>query len=85
MRNPNRITEIQNLVTRIWQANPDLRYMQLIYLLQNGYSYKHGNIGKVESEETEGFAHIGYDLFNLEDDLLIQYLQTVEQQGLGHS
>lgn len=85
MRDPNRITQIQTLITRIWQANPDLRYMQLIYLLQSGYSDKHANRGKVEARTDDGFAQVGYDLFSLEDDQLLEYLKEVEHSGVGKS
>jgi len=83
MRDPNRITKIQNLITRIWQANPDLRYMQLIYLLQSGHSHNHANRGKVEARTDDGFAQVGYDLFSLEDDQFLAYLTEVEDSGLG--
>lgn len=83
MRDPNRITEIQKLITAIWQANPDLRYMQLIYLLQSGYSHKHASRGKVEARMDDGFAQVGYDLFSLEDDQFLAYLKEVAHHGLG--
>jgi len=83
MRDPNRITEIQNRITRIWQANPDLRYMQLIYLLQSGYSHRHANRGKVEARIDDAFTQVGYDLFSLEDDQFLAYLTEVESRGLA--
>ena len=41
MRNESRIPEIQALIESIWRASPDLRYMQLIYLLQRRYTQQY--------------------------------------------
>ena len=77
MRDPKRIQEILDLINQIWLKDPDLRFNQLIYNLQSGYSHINYGIGKVTEQETDGFSREGYDLFNLEDDSFIEYLRTV--------
>jgi len=74
MRDPKRISELIELIKEIWEKDPDLRFQQLIYNLQRGYSQQNNDIGKVESNEEDGFTKIGYDLFNTEDDKFIEYL-----------
>ena len=81
MRDPKRVDEVLNLVSRIWRANPDFRFYQLIYILQTEYSEKNGGVGKVVSPEIDGFAKTGYDFFNLEDDEFQKYLQTGLDNG----
>jgi hypothetical protein len=76
MRDSERIDEILNLIGRIWKANPDFRFYQLLYIIQAEYSEANGGIGKVESPEVDGFKKTGYDLFNLEDDKFQKYLQA---------
>jgi hypothetical protein len=81
MRDPERIEEILTLIGRIWKANPDFRFQQLIYILQSEYSESNDQIGKVESMGFDGFKKVGYDLFNLEDDLFQKYLQRSLDHG----
>ena len=81
MGDPKRIDEILNLVGRIWKANPDFRFYQLIYILQTEYSEKNNGLGKVVSPVIDGFAQTGYDFFNLEDDEIIQCLQASLDNG----
>ena len=76
-----RINEFLNLINVLWGKKPDLRFNQLIYILQNGYSKKNGNVGKIESVEVDGFKQIGFDLFNTEDDKFLEYLKNEVQQG----
>jgi len=80
MRDSERISEFLNLINVLWAKNPDLRFNQLIYILQNGYSKKNGNIGKIESVEVDGFKQIGFDLFNSEDGRFLEYLKNRVQQ-----
>ena len=82
MRDINRIPEIQSLIETIWQSAPDLRYMQLIYLLQRRYTQQHYQKGMIEGSDSEGFPVIGYDLFNVEDAKLISFLQEVIKSGI---
>lgn len=81
MRDSSRIDEILSLIERIWKANPDFRFHQLMYLLQHEYSESHNQLGKVESKDVDGFKQIGYDLFNLEDDQFQKYLQKSLDNG----
>lgn len=81
MRDPERIDEILELIGRIWKNHPDLRFQQLMYILQSEYSEMNNGMGKVESEEVDGFKKTGYDLFNLEDDKFLQYLQYSLERG----
>ena len=75
MRPIERIDEISELIKKIWEREPDLRYLQLIYNLQSGYSFKNEDLGKIEETTKEGFSRIGYDLFNTEDDDFLEYLK----------
>ena len=77
MRDPYRIHEILKLLEQAWVKDPDLRFNQLIYNLQYGYSQSNGGIGQVKESSTDGFERIGFDLFNLEDDDFINYVQEV--------
>ena len=81
MRDPERIDEILELIGHIWKKYPDFRFQQLIYILQSEYSEMNKDIGKVEGEEIDGFKKVGYDLFNLEDDNFLQYLQFSFENG----
>lgn len=82
MRDPKRVDEILNMIGRIWKANPDFRFYQLIYILQTEYSETNGGIGKVESPEFDGFKKTGYDFFSLEDDEFQKYLQAGLDAGV---
>jgi len=75
MRPVERIDEITELINKIWHKIPDLRYMQLIYILQMEYSTKNGGIGKIEHLGNDNFTSTGYDLFNVEDTKLQKFLK----------
>lgn len=75
MRAPQRIDKTLKLVETLWKRNPDLRFQQLLYILQSEYSQKNGNVGKVENIEEDGFTRVGYDLFNTKDEQFITFLQ----------
>ena len=81
MRDPKRIKVILDLINQIWDKYPDLRFQQLVYVLQNGFSQKHNNLGKIEVTDEEGFTKVGYDLFNVEDDTFEEYLQEIARNG----
>lgn len=81
MRDPQRIKEMLELVNQIWLRDPDLRFQQLIYNLQHGYSYKNGEIGQIKEVESDGFTRVGFDLFNVEDDKFLEYLKAVVANG----
>ena len=72
MRDKNRINELLDLINQIWQKDPDLRFNQLIYNLQSGYSHINNNYGKVSEPQSDGF-----DLYSLEDEDFIAYLRSV--------
>lgn len=68
MRNSQRIKEVTSLIEKIWERDPDLRYLQLLYILQSGFSKKHNDAGKIQATEDDGLTKVGYDLFNIGDD-----------------
>lgn len=68
MRALERIDEISNLIKDIWNEDPDMRYMQLIYVLQAAYSKKNDGVGRVEEKVDATYSKVGFDLFNVEDD-----------------
>jgi len=73
MNNSNK--NILSLLQQVWSSNPELRFQQLIYILQNGYSKKNKDIEKVDRIDNDGFTVTGYDLFNLEDDQFAEYIR----------
>ncbi len=81
MRDPARIDHILGLIEKIWKANPDFRFQQLIYVLQYEYSEANNQIGNVESSGADGFKKVAYDLFNLEDEQFQKYLQETIENG----
>ncbi|GGI93419.1 DUF1040 family protein [Shewanella gelidii] len=81
MRDPQRINKFLELINQLWTKNPDLRFNQLIYILQNGYSQINSGVGEVESAENDGFKQTGFDLFNVEDDDFLEYLKSKVQNS----
>lgn len=82
MRDQQRITQILEIINIIWLKYPDLRFNQLIYNLQNGFSLKDNDAGKINEIQNDGFLKVGFDLFYLEDDEFIKYLNDVVANGL---
>ncbi len=76
MRALERIDEISNLIKDIWNEDPDMRYMQLIYVLQAAYSKKNDGVGRVEEKVDATYSKVGFDLFNVEDDDLKLFLEN---------
>ena len=76
MRDPARIQELFNLLNQLWLVDPDLRFNQLIYILQSEFSQKNNGDGEIKEIAKDGHERIGYDLFHLEDDKFIDYLKT---------
>ena len=78
MRPPERIDEILELIQRIWkmETNADMRFFQLIYVLQYKFSQSHGERGKIEAVDADGSKDTGFDLFNTEDDEVIKFLES---------
>ncbi|GEA12502.1 hypothetical protein [Alteromonas sp. KUL49] len=81
MRDPKRIDEILESLREIWKAQPNLRFHQLIYILQNEYSLANKGLGKVESAEIDGFKRTGFDFFNVEDQSFQEFLELSLEQG----
>ncbi|GAB2688611.1 hypothetical protein [Aliiglaciecola aliphaticivorans] len=81
MRDPERITELLELINALWSKSPDLRFNQLIYNLQYGYSQKNSKLGLIKVEDSDGFTRTGFDFFNLEDEAFITYLKEVLSHG----
>jgi len=77
MRDPKRIAEILALINQVWSKYPDLRFQQLMYNLQSGFSKENNNLGRVVEAEKDGFEKIGFDMFNVEDAQFMNYLKEV--------
>jgi len=75
MRDPARIQVMLDLIQSLWLKDPDLRFNQLVYILQSEYSSKNAGIGGVKEPEVDGFAREGFDLFSTEDDAFINFLK----------
>jgi uncharacterized protein YihD (DUF1040 family) len=75
MRDQARIPELLELINKYWLKYPDLRFNQLIYLLQSEYSNKRNGIGQIKEVLEDGYEKIGFDLFHVEDDEFIDYLK----------
>jgi hypothetical protein len=75
MRDPERIQILLDLIKELWLRDSDLRFNQLLYILQSEYSLKNNGIGLVKEPEIDGFAREGFDLFNTEDDSFINFIK----------
>ena len=78
-REPERIKRVLNLLQEIWESNPDMRFFQLMDLIQHVYSSKNNRFGKREGFELDSKGYkfpISYiDLFYLEDNNFEEFLQ----------
>ena len=76
VRDPNRIEEILYFLQQHWEKDPDLRFFQLIYILQAKLSQERGGAGKIEGSAQAGESPgVGYDFFNMEDTEVLSWLQ----------
>jgi len=76
MRPPSRIETILDLLHAIWDHQPDMRFLQLVYVLQAKYCEERHPLGIIRTApEENGSQRTGYDLFNVEDDEFYQFLQ----------
>ncbi|ELA6770331.1 hypothetical protein RB986_001184 [Vibrio alginolyticus] len=75
MRDPKRIETTLSLLKKLWSNNTDLRFNQLIYNLQREFSLENDGKGQITEISQEGIQHVGYDLFYIEDDIFIQFLE----------
>ena len=80
MRDPERIQEILDLIKEIWVREPDLRFNQLLYNIQRGYSHVNGGEGQVIEVVDDNYSRTGFDLFNLEDSSFVEYLRIVRSE-----
>ena len=76
MRPPERIDEILELIGGIWKKNPDMRFMQLLYILQMECAESQDGWGKVIERDKDGSERVGFDLFNFEDKALQKLLEN---------
>ncbi|WPJ95397.1 hypothetical protein SH580_18415 [Coraliomargarita algicola] len=76
MRQPERIDKLTELIREAWKEDPDMRFLQLIYVLQARFSQANNGRGKIERIEKDGFKKIGYDLFGTEDEEFTEFLET---------
>jgi len=77
MREIERIDRILDLIKELWMLDPDLRFLQMMWNLQAGYSRDNNGEGLIEYEVLENGVPYKYqysDLFHLEDDKLEKYL-----------
>ena len=81
MRDPKRIPEILDLINQVWQTEPDMRYLQLIYNLQSIYSAEIDSNGEVKSIEQDGFSRQGFAFHYVEDDKFINFLKEFINNG----
>lgn len=85
MRNPERIPQLLDLVSKIWKKHPDTRFNQLIHNLHFSFyqetkrgtvchAYTINPIGQLEPAEW------AIDLFNVEDDLFMDFLERKSKE-----
>lgn len=82
MRDPERIERIMSMVQQIWKQEPDMRFFQLMAMLESRYSKANDAFGRrelFEKEESKGilFPYNIVDLFHLEDDMLEPFLASL--------
>ena len=75
MRPPERIDEILETIERIWKKNPDMRFMQLLYILQMECAESQNGWGKVTERDKDGSERVGFDLFHFEDKTFQKLLE----------
>ena len=83
MRNPQRIYEVMALITLIWEKQPDVRFNQLINSLQMEFCAKNPKYIREFWSKDESISYLTTyvqhqqpDLFNLEDEVFIEFLKT---------
>ena len=80
MRPPERIDDILDLIGEIWKKSPDMRFMQLLYVLQRECSNSRDGFGEVKEKQADGFEVVGFDLFHFEDKAFQQILENYLQR-----
>lgn len=80
MRPPERIDQILEIIGVIWKKNPDMRFMQLLYILQMECAESQNGWGKVTEKDDDGSERIGFDLFTFEDSAFQKLLENHPQR-----
>ncbi|ANB97527.1 hypothetical protein [Vibrio parahaemolyticus] len=75
MRDPKRIEITLLFLKELWGNNANLRFNQLMYNLQRECLLENDGKGQITEISQEGIQHVGYDLFYIEDDIFIQFLE----------
>ena len=79
-RDLERVKRVINLLQEIWESNPDMRFFQLIDLLEHECSSENKGFGKREGFEVDSkgykmpFSYI--DLFYLEENEFEEFLRA---------
>jgi len=81
MRDRKRIKMILDLINQIWETDPNMRFLQLIYNLQSKYSAEVDSNGLVKSIEKDGYARMRFAFHYVEDDSFIQFLEDFIKNG----
>ncbi|MBL5767359.1 hypothetical protein B5V88_07105 [Heyndrickxia sporothermodurans] len=78
-RETERINRMLRLFQEIWETNSDMRFFQLMDMLQREYASKKNGYGKREGFELDSkgykFPISFVDLFYLEDNVFEEFLQ----------
>ena len=81
MRNPERIKLVLDLIGKIWETYPDMRFNQLLSLLQDKYAEEKDAHQETFWDKQEYNGIVTYqktvivELFYVEDELFIEFLQ----------
>ena len=83
MRDPERIDELLHLIKANWMQDSDMRFMQLLYILQSEIAREDGEIWTVKEKVEHDHSRIGFDMFNFEDVELITFLKKRAQSNIS--
>jgi len=75
-REPERIDRILALIKELWLCDMDLRFFQLVFIIQSMYSDANNGFGKVEGMTGLEISKTGYNFSLLEDDQVETLLAT---------
>ena len=67
-REPERIDRILALIKKLWLCDMDLRFFQLVFIIQSMYSDANSGFEKVEGTTGIEISKTGYNFSLLEDD-----------------
>jgi uncharacterized protein YihD (DUF1040 family) len=91
MRDPKRIDRIMKHINEIWTKLPDMRFYQIISMLEHEYSKANNDFGRKDLIYKERIGssldamiienpHPIVDLFYLEDDVLEKFLEDYKSK-----